>query len=100
MYKILMILIKSPSQKQEFIYNLDKKDWVCLAKWVSEFILKDKTMKVEDWIKTSFYLMKERWDSSMDWLEKQPTSKIMYMIKVSKDHSDTVKNSFKNSGRK
>ena len=92
MFNLLNLLTKSPTKKQEFLYNLDRKDWKLLSAWVQDYIIKDRTMYLEDWLTTSFYLMKERWDASMDWLEKQPSSKIMHMIEISRKHAERLNN--------
>jgi hypothetical protein len=51
---------------------------------VSENVLKDNIFLVEDWLELSFHLCKQRWDSSMDWLETQPMSKIHHMSDITK----------------
>ena len=39
-------------------------------------------MTVEQWMETAFHLCKQRWDSSIDWLETQPVPKILLMIDI------------------
>ncbi len=39
-------------------------------------------MKVEQWLELAFHLCKQRWDSSVDWLENQPVSKILLMADI------------------
>lgn len=93
-YNIFKLLVKEPTSRGSFLGNLDVRDWGCLVSWASDNLLEDKIMPVEEWLEVSFYLMKERWGSDMDWLEKQPLSKIMTMINIVKRHGERVKKSY------
>ena len=53
-----------------------------LMSWFAKEILESKVMTVYQWLEVSFHLMKQRWDSSLDWMEEQPMSKILTMIDV------------------
>lgn len=53
-----------------------------LVNWAAEDLLKESVYSVEDWMELSFHLCKQRWDSSMDWLETQPMSKIKVMLDI------------------
>ena len=65
--------------------------------WSIENLLTDSVLTVENWLEVSFHLCKQRWDSSMDWLETQPMSKIKAMIDVTQryveEENDRIKNS-------
>lgn len=90
-----MLIIKSPRKKSQFIRDLTVPDWRALNNWAIDNIFADKIFPAEDWIELSFYLMKERWGADMDWLEKQPMSKILTMIEVQKRHGQRVRASYK-----
>lgn len=54
-------------------------------------------MSVEAWLETAFHLCKQRWDSSIEWLEIQPVPKILLMVdivnKFVKEQNDEMKKS-------
>lgn len=68
--------------------------------WVSDNILKEKLMTVENWMEISFHLCKQRWDQSMDWLELQPVSKIFLMIDILQKHVEKENSEIKKSSRR
>jgi hypothetical protein len=69
-------------------------------KWVSENILNEKLLTVENWMEISFHLCKQRWDSSMDWLETQPMSKVLLMIDILQKHVERENSEIKKSSRR
>ena len=68
--------------------------------WVGETLLTEKILTVENWLEIAYHLCKQRWDSSVDWLEKQPMSKIQAMIQVVDRHVSNQEKAMKKSGRK
>ena len=50
-----------------------------IAEWMGPTLLQEKVMKVEQWLEMAFHLCKQRWDSSVEWLESQPITKILLM---------------------
>lgn len=71
-----------------------------LIGWAVENILKDNVLTVENWLEVAFHLCKQRWDSSIDWLEGQPMSKIRTMIEINKKHVEEQEAQMKKSSRK
>ncbi len=71
-----------------------------LFKWINDEILEGKVMTVEQWLSLAFHLCKQRWDQSIDWLEKQPVSKILLMLKIQSDFVEKEKQEMKKSARK
>jgi hypothetical protein len=69
-------------------------------KWVSENILNEKLLTVENWMEISFHLCKQRWDSSMDWLETQPMSKVLLMVDILQKHVERENSEIKKSSRR
>jgi hypothetical protein len=51
-------------------------------------------------LELAYHLCKQRWDSSVDWLEGQPMSKIQAMIQVVDRHVSNQEKAMKKSGRK
>ena len=68
--------------------------------WASENLLEERLFTVENWLKASFHLCKERWDSSMDWLETQPISKVLAMIDVMNQFHEKQADEMKKSSRR
>jgi hypothetical protein len=70
-----------------------------VLKWVSETLLDQNVFAVENWLEVSYHLCKQRWDSSHDWLETQPMSKVHAMIEVVKNHAEQQEKAMKSSRR-
>ena len=69
-------------------------------KWVGETLLDQTILTVENWLEVAYHLCKQRWDSSVDWLETQPMSKIQTMIEIVKKHADDQEKEMKKNARK
>lgn len=54
--------------------------------WAMENILSAKVMTVESWLQTAFHLCKQRWDSSIEWMETLPVPKILLMVEILNQH--------------
>jgi hypothetical protein len=68
--------------------------------WVSENLLDKTILSVENWLEVAYHLCKQRWDSSVDWLEAQPMSKINAMIEIVKKHAEEQEKEMKKSARR
>ena len=71
-----------------------------MIKWAAENLLEKTVLTVENWLEIAYHLCKQRWDSSVDWLETQPMSKINAMIDVVKRHAEEQEKEMKKSARK
>lgn len=71
-----------------------------LTKWVSENVLDKTILTVENWLEVAYHLCKQRWDSSIDWLETQPMSKINLMIDIVKKHADEQEKEMKKTAKR
>lgn len=71
-----------------------------LLEWVINELLLEKIMTVESWLEASYHLCKQRWDSSVDWLETQPMSKILAMISIVNKHAEQQEAAMKKSSRR
>jgi len=69
-------------------------------KWISENVLEQNVLTVENWLEVSFHLCKQRWDSSVDWLERQPMSKIQTMIQIVKTHAEEQEKEAKKAAKR
>lgn len=88
------------------IQNPEVLDQVSIAQaravfnWAAETLLDKNLFTVENWLEVSFHLCKQRWDSSMDWLEQQPMSKIQAMIQVVQNFAEEQEKEAKKASRK
>lgn len=88
------------------ILNPDVLDQLSLPKtekiftWIGEEIINEKVLTVENWMEVSFHLCKQRWDSTVDWLENQPMSKILTMINIVEDFAEKQEQEIKKSSKK
>jgi hypothetical protein len=71
-----------------------------VVKWIGETLLDQTILTVENWLEVAYHLCKQRWDSSIDWLESQPMSKIQTMIEIVKKHADDQEKEMKKNARK
>jgi hypothetical protein len=71
-----------------------------IFKWIGEEVINEKVLTVENWLEVSFHLCKQRWDSTVDWLEKQPMSKVLTMISIVEDFAEKQEQEIKKSSRR
>lgn len=69
-------------------------------KWVAENLLNRTVLSVENWLEVAYHLCKQRWDSSVDWLEAQPMSKINTMVEIVKLHAEEQEKQMKKAKKK
>ncbi len=71
-----------------------------LAQWMGPNLLEERVMKIEQWLETGFHLCKQRWDSSLEWMEEQPISKILLMSKISSEFAEKQNEEMKRASRR
>lgn len=71
-----------------------------IFRWIGEEIINEKILTVENWLEVSFHLCKQRWDSTVDWLEKQPMSKVLTMINIVEVFAEKQEQEVKKSSRR
>ena len=71
-----------------------------VVKWVGKTLLDQTILTVENWLEVAYHLCKQRWDSSIDWLEAQPMSKVQTMIEIVKKHSEEQERAMEKNARK
>ncbi len=94
--KILTRLILDEESLEDFSISQTQ----AIFTWAMENLLEAKIMPVENWLQTAFHLCKQRWDSSVDWLENQPVPKILLMIEIVNSHVKAQEAEMKKSARK
>jgi hypothetical protein len=68
--------------------------------WAMDNVLRERIMTVEGWLQTAFHLCKQRWDSSIEWMETLPVPKILLMIEILNQHIKAQEAEMKKSARK
>lgn len=71
-----------------------------IAEWMGPELLNDRVMKIDQWLELAFHLCKQRWDSSIEWLESQPVSKVLLMAKIQSDFVTKQNEETKRAARK
>ena len=61
---------------------IPKRSIAPLLWWMSKNLLDEKVMKLDQWYETAFHLCKQRFDTTLEWMETQPISKILLMVQV------------------
>jgi len=92
-------LVERVILNQEVMDEIPARYFAHHVKWISENVLDQKVLTVENWLEIGFHLCKQRWDQSMDWLENQPMSKIMAMIDIVKRHGEEQEKQAKKASR-
>ena len=85
---------------EEVLDHATYKQTETALRWVADNILVGKILTVENWLEVAYHLCKQRWDSSVDWLENQPMSKINAMISIVEKHADRQEKEMKKSSRR
>lgn len=79
---VLLLIMRLTGLDEEGISLIPKKYVNPIAEWMGPELLQEKVMKVEQWLEVAFHLCKQRWDASIEWLERQPVSKILLMSHI------------------
>jgi hypothetical protein len=96
----VLLLLDRLTLEDSALDNFSTKQAGKLLNWVVEELLSEKIMTVENWLESSYHLCKQRWDSSVDWLETQPISKILTMISIVNKHVEQQEAQMKKSARR
>lgn len=70
-----------------------------MTSWALDNILNESILTVENWMEVAFHLCKQRWDSSIDWLENQPMSKIRLMMDINKKFAQQQESEMKKASK-
>ena len=85
---------------EDDLLRVSKRDVGVLLWWMSANLLNEKIMKLDQWYETAFHLCKQRFDSTMDWMETQPVSKILLMTQVVTKYAKEQEREMKKARRK
>jgi hypothetical protein len=92
-------LIERLVLSREEFYELPSSYFHPATKWMYENLLQERVYTVENWLEVAFHLCKQRWGESIDWLERQPISKIQAMIQVVEKFAEEQEEQIKRSAR-
>jgi len=76
---MLLVLRMLLDLDESILDKIPKRHVSLLSWWVSKEVLDEKIMKLDQWYDTAFHLCKQRFDSTMDWMENEPVSKLLLM---------------------
>lgn len=93
---ILSRLILNPEILDLFTISQSQR----VFEWALENLLTEKIMTVEDWLSTAYHLCKQRWDSSIEWLETQPVPKVLLMVDIVNRHAKEQEAAMKKASSK
>lgn len=71
-----------------------------LVKWMTKELIEERIMKVDKWLEMAFHLCKQRWDESIEWIEQQPMSKVLLMMRIQSQFNEKQEREMKKSSRK
>jgi hypothetical protein len=90
-FPLLIKLILNPEVLEE--YSMSETRYI--FEWAVTELIHEKIFSLENWLETCFHLCKQRWDSSIDWLESQPISKVITMIDITQRFVEAQNDSMK-----
>jgi len=96
----LLELVKRLLLNEEVLDYATYAQTSAVLRWVADNILSEKILTVENWLEVAYHLCKQRWDSSIEWLESQPMSKITAMISIVEKHAAAQEKEMKKSSRR
>ena len=71
-----------------------------LAGWMMKELVEERIMAVDKWLEMAFHLCKQRWDESIEWMEQQPMSKVLLMMRIQSQFNEKQEREMKKSSRK
>ena len=95
-----MVLQMLAEATEEDLMKIPSKCLPPILWWMNKNLLEEKVMTLTAWLTTAFHLQKQRWDSSIDWLELQPMSKILLMIDIQSKFGEEQERKAKQAGKK
>jgi hypothetical protein len=96
MLPLVSRLIQNPDALDQLTVTKTEK----LFNWIGTELINEKVLSVENWLEVGFHLCKQRWDSSIEWLEKQPMSKILAMLSILEDFAEKQEKAMKDSSKR
>ncbi len=97
---ILLLMMRLTGLDEAGLETIPAKYIKPISDWLGPELLSEKVMTVEQWLEMAFHLCKQRWDQSIEWLEKQPVSKILLMAHILSQYVDKQNEEMKKAARK
>lgn len=97
---VILLIMRLGGLTEEDLSMIPSRYVQPLASWLGPNILEEKVMKLDQWLEMAFHFCKQRWDSSIEWLEEQPVSKILLMAKILSDFVTKQNEETKRAARK
>ena len=72
----------------ESLDSISYRHFNTVIEWANENLFEERVFAVEEWLELAFHLGKQKWDSSLDWLESQPITKVLTMIDILKNYAE------------
>ena len=78
----LLIICMLLDEDERILDKIPKRHVGPLVWWIGKYILDEKVMKLPQWYEMAFHLCKQRFDSTMEWMENQPVPKLLLMAQT------------------
>ena len=78
-HQMLLILAMLLDGDESILDHMPSYHVAPLSHWLTENVLNEKVMKLDQWYEMAFHLCKQRFDSTMEWMENQPMPKLTLM---------------------
>jgi hypothetical protein len=98
--QLSVLLVSRLLQNEDCLTQYSVSETRKIFEWAVENLLSSKIMPVENWLETAFHLCKQRWDSSIEWMELLPVPKVLLMIEIVNKHVKAQEAEMKKSARK
>lgn len=95
---LILDLLALKTSTVDRVSVLSPKSFYRIVNLVFENCLKEKVMTPNQWMETAFHLCKQRWDSSIEWMETLPMSKISLMMGIQSSFMEKMRNDAKGKG--
>lgn len=80
---LLVQLILNPEVLESYTIRETRE----FVRWISRNEIHENIMDIDKWLDLALYLGRGKWDSSLDWLEAQPFSKIQVFLEASNSYN-------------
>lgn len=97
---VLLLMMRLIGLDEEGLESIPAKYVKPISDWLGPELLSEKVMTVEQWLEMAFHLCKQRWDQSIEWLERQPVSKILLMAHILSQYVEKQNEEVKKASRK
>lgn len=96
----LLLIMRLAGLTEEDLTNIPAQYVKPLTEWMGPELLNDRVMHIDKWLELAFHLCKQRWDSSIEWLEDQPVSKVLLMARIQSEFVEKQNEETKRASRR